>query len=82
MKWQASRRRLTAKPLGLASAPLLVISEMDKVKPGFGKKIAESVEKLVRAKESNPKADPVGLELFRRLLMALTQKGGITPTLH
>ena len=65
-----------SETVALASAPLLVISEMHKVKPGFGKKIAESVEKLVRAKESNPKADP------GRLLMALTQKGGITPTLH
>ena len=75
-------KKFDSETVALASALLLVISEMDKVKAGFGKKIAESIEKLVKAKESNPKADQVGLELFRRLLTALTQKGGISPTLH
>ena len=64
-----------SETVALASAPLLVISEMHKVKPGFGKDRRERGE-VRHAKESNPKADP------GRLLMALTQKGGITPTLH
>jgi hypothetical protein len=42
-----------SETVALASAPLLVISEMHKVKPGFGKKIAESVEKFVMQKEQS-----------------------------
>jgi hypothetical protein len=57
-------KKFDSETVALASALLLVISEMDKVKPGFGKKIAESMEKLVKAKDSNPKADQVGARAF------------------
>ena len=44
-----------SETVALASAPLLVILEMHKVKPGFGKKIAESVEKFVMQKRAIPR---------------------------